>query len=72
MIKTLEGRRKPTASKINFLLHLNDHREESCIGSRDALIFLEEISTWIDANPDRLDVEYRLEKVLQSWRDDVT
>ena len=70
-MKTFQGRRKPTASKINFLLHLDDHRQESSIGIRDASCLLEEISIWIDANPDKLDVEYGLAKKLQSWCDDI-
>jgi len=71
-MQTLEGRRKPTASKINFLLHLDDHRQESCIGLRDALALLEDISIWIDANPGRLDAGgYGFDKRLQSWRDEI-
>lgn len=66
-MKTLEGRRKPTASKINFLLHLDDHREESCIGLRDASALLKEISTWMNANRGQLNAEYGLGKQLQGW-----
>jgi hypothetical protein len=40
---------------MNFLLHLDDCRQESCIGLRDATNLLQEIVKYIDPIPTTVD-----------------
>lgn len=52
--QTLEGRRSPSASKINFLLHLDDCKQVSAVGVSDALKLLCEIFTKFSLERDEI------------------
>lgn len=65
-LQKLEGRRKPSGSKLNFLLHLDDYRQQSCLGLRDASLSLEQVSNYVELEPQTVDPK------LQGWYDELS
>ena len=51
----LQGRRWPSEEKLNYLLHLDDCRHDSCTGIGNAVLLLGRIEEYVRSDPTDID-----------------